>query len=158
MKQFFLYSTLLYLCIFTSCSNSDDNNPSPENSEYITWTSLDENYETTQIFRRIDGVVFELTGEETPFFNLSIDVENITQGLVVEASESNMDSFYLGYDNGTLDVVFSELRVEFLEVTDTYILGEFQGDNANLVNNNVVPNTSVPSDAVIVNGEFRINL
>ena len=101
-----------------------------------------------------------MTGEEDPFFNLSIDVETITQGPVVEVSESNGDDFFLGYDTGNGENVleFSILRVEFVEVNDTYIYGEVQGSEANVVDKGIVPNTSTPSNAVITNGKFRINL
>lgn len=166
MKNLFFTLSIFMLVLFTSCSSSDDNTDTPlvpqtiNNTEYITWSSLNTNYNTTTIFRQIDGVIFELTGEVDPFFNLSIDVDSITEGLVVEVSESNGDSFYLGYDTGVGENVleFSVLRVEFVEVNDTYIYGEFQASEANVVDKGVVPNTSTPSDAVITNGKFRINL
>ncbi|MFV0573333.1 MAG: hypothetical protein ACK5M1_13035 [Xanthomarina gelatinilytica] len=56
------------------------------------------------------------------------------------------------------DLRFKSITVEFVEVTEAYIYGEFQGSNAEVVNTEVVPNTSTPSEAVITNGRFRINL
>ena len=159
MKHFIYTLTILTVFLFISCSSDDSNDQPPvNNDEYITWSSLGEDYHTAQFWRGIDNDSFEVTGEELPYFNLHFLTNTIEQGDVVTINtetEEGYLGYYLGNDE---DLRFKSITVEFVEVTEAYIYGEFQGSNAEVVNTEVVPNTSTPSEAVITNGKFRINL
>jgi hypothetical protein len=139
-----------------SCNGDDDNSITPSLDEYITWKSSGTEYQNGTIYKYLDYTNFEISEDAHNFF-LEVETStNITEGMIINASETSTELSF-GFDGaGNSDIYFYGGYVKFTSITDEYVEGEFIGNNAKEVDDSVSPAIVTPSTVEVTNGKFRI--
>ena len=150
---------LFIYTLFLSCSSDDNNTPTAPQNDYIEWYINGVKYTNGNLNQKIiaNSNLQILEGSNKELFLWVVPDDPFIQNTIYNTTNSNIDitAKYPFPANSIYDgIQYSIKSLKILEFNNTYISGEFEARDAEIIDSETGNSEAVSYD--ILNGKFKI--